>query len=144
MLYPLSYGGELAQLVRLALHSTVSHPRLGARAEASRLPTVASSSPKSPYGPSPPDAVHERGSHGLSPSSGLLGAANSPLVAFVVVVVVGGTVVVVVVVVLFDPFLPFEPFGVVVVVVGAAGGFTEKFVPVSTVTSAPPSTMEGL
>ncbi len=34
--------------------------------------------------------------------------------------------------------------GAVVVVVAAFGGFTEKLVPVTTVTSAPPSTMEGL
>jgi hypothetical protein len=80
----------------------------------------------------------------LSPSSGLLGALNRPLVAFVVVVVVGGTVVVVVVVVLLDPLEPFDGFDFLGVVVAAWGGLTEKLVPVSTVTSALPSTMEGL
>ena len=129
MLYPLSYGGSDAD------------PRCGREGNpyGNAIGDHACS-----HGPSPPDAVHERGSHGLSPSFGLVGAANSPLLAFVVVVVVGGTVVVVVVA--FDPFDPFDPFVGFVGFVGAvaaAGGLTEKFVPVSTVTSAPPSTMEG-
>jgi hypothetical protein len=62
-------------------------------------------------------------------------------VAVVVGVVVVGAAVVAVVVV--APFGDFDFLGVVVVVVAAFGGFTEKLVPVSTVTSAPPSTMEG-
>ena len=76
MLYPLSYGGS--DVVAL---TTSGRPNGSAVRDTTRA-----------HGPSPPDAVHERGSQGLSPSSGLLGAANSPLVAFVVVVVVGGTV----------------------------------------------------
>jgi hypothetical protein len=66
-----------------------------------------------------------------------VGAANA-LAVVVGVVAVGAAVVVVVVVV------PFGDFDFLGVVVAALGGFTEKLVPVSTVTSAPPSTMEGL
>jgi len=46
-----------------------------------------------------------------------------------------------VVVVDFEPLDDFDFLGLVV---ATLGGFTEKLVPVSTVTSAPPSTMEGL
>ena len=60
----------------------------------------------------------------------LLGELNPALEGLVVVVV--GTVVVVVA---FDGFLGL---------VAAAGALTEKSVPVSTVTCAPPRTMEGL
>ena len=75
----------------------------------------------------------------MSASFELLGALKRPLVELVVVVVVSGAVVVVVVVVPFDDF-DFLGVGVV----AGLGGLTEKLVPVSTVTSAPPSTMEGL
>ena len=62
----------------------------------------------------------------MSASLALVGGANRPLLELVVVVVV--------------------VFGVtaLVEVVVASGVFTEKVVPVSTVTSAPPSTMDGL
>ena len=70
----------------------------------------------------------------MSASLELLGALNRPLVVEVVVVVVGGAVVVVVVVVPFDDF---DFFGAGVV--AGFGGLTEKLVPVSTVTSAPPT-----
>jgi hypothetical protein len=82
--------------------------------------------PENAYGPSPPEAVQERGSHGLSVSFALLGALKRSLLGLgVVVVVVVGVTELVAVAVTF-------------------GAFTEKFVPVTTVTWAPPSTMEGL
>ena len=97
--------------------------------------------------PSPPLAVQARGSQADSPSSGELGAAKAPLppveplvVPLAVVAAVGGAVVVVVAV---DPAFPFPfalAFGLaaVVVVVGAGAlAFTEKSVPVVTVTWAP-------
>ena len=129
MLYPLSYGGSDADTLL-----TTGNPNGSALED---LPLI--------HGPSPPDAVHERGSQGSSASSALVGGAN-PLAVVVEVVVVGAAVVVVVV----PPFGDFDFLGgvvflgAVVVVVAALGGFTEKLVPVSTVTSAPPRTMEGL
>ena len=66
-----------------------------------------------------------------------MGGLN-PFGVVVVVVVLGAVVVVVVV---FDALDAFDGLGVVV---AALGGFTEKLVPVTTVTSAPPSTMDGL
>jgi hypothetical protein len=74
--------------------------------------------------------VHERGSQGLSASLALVGGANSPLLELVVVVV-------------WSLWTASMRFVEVVVVVVAWGAFTEKLVPVSTVTSAPPSTMDG-
>jgi hypothetical protein len=124
MLYPLSYGGSDAD----ARYRRAPVPNGSAAGGHSRA-----------HGPSPPDAVHERGSQGFRASFELLGALKRPLVELVVVVVVGGAVVVVVVVVPFDD-LDFLGPGVV----AGFGGLTEKLVPVSTVTSALPSTMEGL
>jgi hypothetical protein len=63
----------------------------------------------------------------LSASLALLGALNRSLLGLVVVVVVVG--------------LGVE---VLVEVAGAAGAFTEKLVPVTTVTWAPPRTIAGL
>ena len=73
-----------------------------------------------PYGPSPPLAVHDRGSHGASGST-------------VDVVVVGAVVVVV------PPPAPVVPDGVTV----AGGGLTLNWVPVTTVTCDPDWTCVG-
>ena len=68
------------------------------------------------YGPSPPDAVQERGSQGLSFSLALLGAEKRSLFGLIVVVVV-------------------VPGAVELVeLVELLGAFTEKLVPVTTVT----------
>ena len=65
--------------------------------------------------PSPPDAVHARGSQGDRGSTEDVGTLNCPVEEGAVVVVVGGVVVVV-----------LEPAArVVVVVAGVAGGFNE-------------------
>ena len=78
------------------------------------------------YDPSPPDAVQERGSQGCSAWTVGLGGASAALpVGAVVVVVLGATV------------LDVGLAG------GAAGGWTEKSVPVTTDTCEPAGTWEG-
>src|SRR6516164_3253936 len=84
--------------------------------------------------PSPPLAVHERGSHGASGVTVEVGGANALLPdGDVVEVVVGGSVVV-----------TAAPAAVAPVVgVVAAGGLTLKSVPVTTVTCDPALTWLG-
>ena len=87
-----------------------------------------------PYGPSPPLAVHDRGSHGASGSTVDVVGWNGPLLPDEVDVVVVGAVVVVV-----PPPAPVVPDGVTV----AGGGLTLNWVPVTTVTCDPDWTCVG-